>query len=169
MDDTDLNLEAPLRDALRRRRELMVPGFTDRAMVAIQRDTRRRKVIRWVSISAPLAGCAALLALFVSTPSNGLNPNEADFARLISAQDKVIVRNHFVAAREHEALTGPVRVTAAQLKTRKGEWESKHTAINTEAWACLMYQAIRVFVLGRVTPKGLSQLPGVLMPAIKTV
>ncbi len=91
MDDTDLNLEAPLRDALRRRRELMVPGFTDRAMVAIQRDTRRRKVIRWVSISAPLAGCAALLALFVSTPSNGLNPNEADFARLISAQDKVIV------------------------------------------------------------------------------
>jgi hypothetical protein len=91
MDDTDLNLEAPLRDALRRRREIMVPGFTERAMVAIQRDTRRRKVIRWVSISAPLAGCAALLALFVSAPSNGLNPNEADFARLISAQDKVIV------------------------------------------------------------------------------
>ncbi len=91
MDDIDPNFEAPLRDALRRRRELMVSGFTDRAMVAIQRDTRRRKVIRWVSISAPLAGCAALLALFLGNLSDGLNPNEADFARLISAHDKVIV------------------------------------------------------------------------------
>lgn len=91
MDDIDPNFEVPLRDALRRRRELTVSGFTDRAMVAIQRDTRRRKVIRWVSISAPLAGCAALLALFLGNLSDGLNPNEADFARLISAHDKVIV------------------------------------------------------------------------------
>jgi hypothetical protein len=91
MDDTDLNLEAPLRDALRRRRELTVPGFTDRAMVAIHSDTRRRKVIRWVSISAPLAGCAALLALFIGNLTDSLNPDEADFALLISAHDKVIV------------------------------------------------------------------------------
>ena len=91
MDDNDSNLEAPLRDALRRRRELTVPGFTDRAMAAIRRDTRQRKVIRWVSLSAPLAACAALLVFLLGVSGDNVMPSEADFARLISAQDKVIV------------------------------------------------------------------------------
>lgn len=79
--------------------------------------------------------------------------------------ENLLQRNFFIAAREDEATNGPVRVTAAQLKARKSAWESGHSTINKEAWASLMFQAIRVFVLGRVTPKGLSQLPGVLMPA----
>lgn len=81
--------------------------------------------------------------------------------------ENLLQRNHFIAAREDEAMNGPVRVTAAQLKARKAAWESGHSNLNKEAWASLMFQAIRVFVLGRVTPKGLSQLPGVLMPATK--
>jgi hypothetical protein len=79
--------------------------------------------------------------------------------------ENLLQRNQFVAAREDEAMNGPVRVTAAQLKARKAGWEQNHGQINREAWAVLMYQAIRVFVLGRVTPVGLSKLPGVLMPA----
>jgi hypothetical protein len=79
--------------------------------------------------------------------------------------ENLLQRNHFMAAKEFEAMNGPTRVTAAQLKARKQQWESNHGQINKEAWAALMFQAIRVFVLGRVTPKGMAALPGVLMPA----
>jgi len=79
--------------------------------------------------------------------------------------EDLLQRNHYMLAKEDDALNGPTRVTAAQLKSRKAIWESSHGQINREAWASLMFQAIRVFVLGRVTPKGMSALPGVLMPA----
>ena len=64
-------------------------------------------------------------------------------------------------------MNGPTRVTAAQLKQKKIGWEANYSKISKESWACLMFQAIRVFMLGRVTPSGLSKLPGVLMPAMK--
>ena len=79
--------------------------------------------------------------------------------------EDLLQRSHYLAAKEDEAASGPTRVTAAQLKSRKAKWEASHAATNREAWSSLMFQAIRVFVLGRVTPKGMSALPGVLMPA----
>ena len=81
--------------------------------------------------------------------------------------ENFLQRSQFVAAREAEAISGPTRVTAAQLKQSKLAWESKHATTAKESWACLMFQAIRVFMLGRVTPAGLSKLPGVLLPATK--
>lgn len=47
--------------ALRAGRSVAVEGFAERAVAAVRRDRARRRVIRWVSLAAPLAACAALV------------------------------------------------------------------------------------------------------------
>ncbi|MFZ9201810.1 MAG: hypothetical protein ACO23N_05220 [Opitutales bacterium] len=91
MDNQEPEIESPLRDALRRGRSLPVPGFTERALQAIRRDTRRRRVIRWTALSAPLAGCAAALIVLLGVPDPGQTPSELDLAQLASLHDEVTV------------------------------------------------------------------------------
>lgn len=91
MDNHDSEIESPLREALRHGRALPVPGFTDRALLAIDRDVRRRRLIRWVSLSAPLAACAAALLVLVGPPSDGQVPSERDLAQLVYLHDEVTV------------------------------------------------------------------------------
>lgn len=68
-----------------------MPGFAERAMVAVRRDARQRRVIRWVSLSAPLAGCAAALLLFLGSPADSQLPSENELAQLVSLHDEVTV------------------------------------------------------------------------------
>ncbi len=91
MDNNDTDLESPLRDALRRGRELPVAGFTERALQVVRRDTRRRQIIRWTAFSAPLAGCAAALIFLAGLPSAGQTPSEGDLVQLASLHDEVTV------------------------------------------------------------------------------
>ncbi len=57
--------------ALRARRSIPVEGFADRAVTAARRDRRRRNVIRWAGLAAPLAACVALLLAPASGPAAG--------------------------------------------------------------------------------------------------
>lgn len=91
MENHDSDIETPLREAMRRGRTVLAPGFTDRALQAVGRDVRRRRMIRWVSFSAPLAGCAAALLVFVGLPSDGQVLSERDLAQLVSLHDEVTV------------------------------------------------------------------------------
>lgn len=54
--------------ALRAGRSLPVDGFAERAVAAVRRDRARRRVVRWVSLAAPLAACLAV-ALAPAAPS----------------------------------------------------------------------------------------------------
>ena len=89
MEHPESEIDGPLRDALRHGREVSVPGFAERAMVAVRGDARRRRVIRWVSLSAPLAGCAAALLLFLGGRTDGQLPSENELAQLVSLHDEV--------------------------------------------------------------------------------
>lgn len=90
MDDLEPEIEAPLREALRRGREVSPRGFTERALVAVRRDVARRRVIRWTSAGASLAACAAALALYLA-PAVAPSPSEGDLAQLLSLHDQVVL------------------------------------------------------------------------------
>jgi len=91
MEPNEPEIEATLRDALRRGRSAAAPGFTERAMVAVRKDVRRRHVIRWVSLGAPLAGCAAALALLFGSSASGQLPSERDLDQLVSLHEEITV------------------------------------------------------------------------------
>lgn len=91
MDDLDPAIDSSLRDALRRGREVAVPGFAERAVVAVRRDARRRRVIRWVALAAPLATAAAALLLHVGTPASIRELSEQDLAQVAALHESVAV------------------------------------------------------------------------------
>ncbi|MFN7341501.1 MAG: hypothetical protein ACK5VI_10530 [Opitutia bacterium] len=64
--------------ALRARRAIPVEGFAERAVLAARRDRRRRNVIRWAGLAAPLAACLAL----VLAPAAGQPAGEAELEHL---------------------------------------------------------------------------------------
>jgi len=90
MDPLDPDIGSALREALRHGREVSAPGFTDRAVVAVRRDVRRRRVLRWVAFSGPLAAAAALL-LYVGIPAAGRGLSERDLAQVASLHASVMV------------------------------------------------------------------------------
>ena len=59
------------------------------------------------------------------------------------------------------------RLTPAQAKERREKWELGYDAMSRDAWVTLTLQAVRIFVLARVTPKSFSSLPGVLLPVAR--
>jgi hypothetical protein len=66
--------------ALRAGRSVVVPGFAERAVAAVRRDRARRRTLRWVAVTAPLAAClVALLAIPAVT-----SPADAELARLVA-------------------------------------------------------------------------------------
>lgn len=83
-------IDAPLRELLRRGREVRPSGFTERVASAVRRDVARRRVLRWSALSAPLAACA-LLALLLRAPASDLSAPEHELARLLSVHDEVVV------------------------------------------------------------------------------
>ena len=88
MDNLEPEIEAPLRDVIRHGRSVSPLGFTDRALLAVRRDVARRKVIRWSSLGASLAACAAL-ALCLA-PSSSQSPSDGDLARLVALHEEVM-------------------------------------------------------------------------------
>lgn len=90
MDHDEPEIEAPLRDFLRRGREVSPAGFTDRALRAVRRDVSRRRVIRWSSVAGSLAACAAALALYLA-PASRQSPTDGDLAQLVSLHEQVVL------------------------------------------------------------------------------
>lgn len=91
MDPQETDIDSPLRDALRRGRELSVPGFADRAIVAVQRDVRRRRIIRWASFATPLVTAAAALLLYIGTPAVERELTEQDIVQIAALHASVAV------------------------------------------------------------------------------
>lgn len=77
----------------------------------------------------------------------------------------------YLKAREHEAeqeaAARGVKPSASALREAAALWEAEYEALSTRAWTTLLLQAIRVFVLARITPKAFGALPGVLLPPPK--
>lgn len=74
--DPDPALDA----ALRAGREVVVPGFADRAVAAVRRDRARLRAVRLAAFAAPLAACLALALPLL--PAGGA---EAELERLAAA------------------------------------------------------------------------------------
>lgn len=91
MDNQEPEIESPLREALRRGREVRPAGFTERAVAAVRRDVARRRVIRWSSVAAPLAGCAAALALALGSPFGNQPASEHELAQLVSLHEQLVL------------------------------------------------------------------------------
>lgn len=91
MDPHETDIDSPLRAALRRGRELSVPGFADRAIVAVQRDVRRRRVIRQASFATPLVTAAAALLLYIGTPTAEPELSEQDIVQVAALHASVAV------------------------------------------------------------------------------
>lgn len=89
-DQREPEIEAPLRELLRRGREVRPGGFTDRAVGAVRRDVSRRRVLRWSALAAPLAACA-VLALLLGSPAGSELSSEHELAQLLSTHDQVVV------------------------------------------------------------------------------
>lgn len=88
MDNHEPEIEAPLREVLRRTREVRPAGFSDRAIAAVRRDVARRRILLW---SAPLAACAALLAAALLSPSIPRPVSEGELAQLVSLHEQVVL------------------------------------------------------------------------------
>lgn len=88
MDRHDPDIENSVRDALRRGREVVVPGFTERAVAAVRRDARRRRIVRWVALASPVA---AALLLYIGMIPVSREVSEQDLAQLASLHDSVAV------------------------------------------------------------------------------
>ncbi|CAM9548186.1 unnamed protein product [Chrysoparadoxa australica] len=65
-------------------------------------------------------------------------------------------------------LADQTRTTPTQQRRQEEIWAAAWPDLSTGSWATVMYQAIRVFMLSRVTPKALSTMPGVFLPAPST-
>jgi len=78
--------DSALRAALRAGREVAVPGFADRAVAAVRRDRSRRRVLRWVTLAAPLAACLAL-----ALPFGSVGRTEAELERLVAVAGELEV------------------------------------------------------------------------------
>lgn len=88
MDHLEPDIESSLRDGLRRGRELTVPGFAERAVLAVRRDVRRRRIVRWVALASPVA---AALLLYVGMPAASRELSEQDLAQVASLHASVAV------------------------------------------------------------------------------
>jgi hypothetical protein len=93
--DFDRDLAAALAPGGRR----FVPGFSARAVVAVQADRLRRKVIRWGSVAATLAAC--FVAAFVLTGP--------------SADDLLVQRTHAILASDESAKVNAILGVADDL------------------------------------------------------
>jgi len=88
MDHLEPDIESSLRDALRHGRELTVPGFTERAVAAVRRDVRRRRIVRWAALASPVA---AALLLYVGMSAASRELSEQDLAQIASLHASVAV------------------------------------------------------------------------------
>ena len=88
MDHLEPDIESSLRDALRRGREVSVPGFTERAVAAVRRDVRRRRIVRWAALASPVA---AALLLYVGMSAASRELSEQDLAQIASLHASVAV------------------------------------------------------------------------------
>lgn len=68
-----------------------MPGFAERALVAVRRDVRRRRVIRWVALASPLAAAAAALLLYLGAPAASRDLSEQDLAQIAALHASVAV------------------------------------------------------------------------------
>lgn len=99
--------------ALRRGRAVAVPGFAERAVVAVRADRRRRTVVRWSSAAA--AAAAVFVALLTLSPVSEEALNRQTFA-LVARDESAQLADLFGAADEL-SLVAPVADRPSVVET----------------------------------------------------